>query len=627
MLNKKMSLYVQALLIAAVTAIMTIFQLLAPLDSLIKDSLYQLPDDINKKIKIIAIDEKTLSKYGNFGTWSRQTYADLINILNENEKLSPSVIAFDISFFGNLDEDGDRAFAEAAGKSKNVITAEQLIFEKKIVTADDGSLVIDDSFISGIEYPYEGLKAASAQGFVNIAPDGDSTVRRTYPYVTYNNEKVPSFAFKIYSMYCENSDVPANNIKTDKNGQVMIKFAGKPGDYEATSLCDVLDKTADARNFAGGVVLVGAYAEGMQDALYVPTGGSKQMFGVEVHANILQAFIDGEFPVQANRILLAVFTGIICALMFLALSKMKLIVSSFAAAGFIILELLTGLFLSRMNLITDIVYILIMTVIAYFAVVVQNYLIEKLNRKKVLNAFKKYVDPEIVAEISKKGDFSIKLGGEKRNIAVLFVDIRGFTALSECLEPEEVVTVLNKYLYLTTHSILDNGGTLDKFVGDATMAIFNAPFELDDYVFKAVCAAMDICAGDKEFNEKLEENLSEESVKRLRERWKERSDGGVGFGIGVHCGYAVVGNIGCDFRMDYTAIGDTVNTAARIESGAKKAQVLISEEVYESIKDRITTDGCEEKYFKNKALPVKCYSVSSIRREANENCDTCTDKN
>ena len=160
MLNKKTSLYIQAALIGVITAVMTIFQLLAPLDSLVKDGLYQLPDDINKKIKIIAIDEKTLSKYGNFGTWSRQTYADLINTLNENEKLAPSVIAFDISFFGEIDEDGDRAFAEAAKKSGNVIAAEQLIFEKKIVTASDGTPVIDNSFISGIEYPYEELHFA-----------------------------------------------------------------------------------------------------------------------------------------------------------------------------------------------------------------------------------------------------------------------------------------------------------------------------------------------------------------------------------------------------------------------------------------------------------------------------------
>ena len=625
-MNKTLSRVVQALIIALVTAAITACQLLAPLDNLIKDCLYQLPDDINKKIKIIAIDEKTLSKYGNFGTWSRQTYADLINKLNEHKGLSPSVIAFDISFFGELDSSGDTAFAQAAAKSGNVIAAAQLQYNTRIVTLSNGKQVIDDSFVAGIEYPYDSLKSATAQGFINIAPDDDSTVRRTYPYATYENSTMPSFSNRIYSMYCKNKGINTNEIKTNSNGQVMIKFAGKPGDYEVTSLCDVLDGTADTRNFTDSIVLVGAYAQGMQDSMYVPTGGSEQMYGVEVHANILQAFIDSEFPVQANRTLCAILTAIICAAMFLLLGRLKLAVSTVVGFGFLGAELLAGFLLSKNGIVVDIVYILLMTIIAYFLVVIQNYLIEKLNRKKVLDAFKKYVDPEIVAEISKKSDFSIKLGGEKRHIAVLFVDIRGFTALSECLEPEEVVTVLNKYLYLTTHSILNNGGTLDKFVGDATMAVFNAPFDLDDYIFKAVCAAVDISAGDSEFNEKLEENLSEISVQRLRERWKERSDGGVGFGVGVHCGYAIVGNIGCDFRMDYTAIGDTVNTAARIESGAKKAQVLISEDVYQAVKDRVVIDSVEEKQFKNKAEPVKCYSVSAIRRGLDES-DTCTDKN
>lgn len=163
------------------------------------------------------------------------------------------------------------------------------------------------------------------------------------------------------------------------------------------------------------------------------------------------------------------------------------------------------------------------------------------------------------------------LGGENRHIAVLFVDIRGFTPMSESLQPEQVVEILNEYLTLTTTSIFKNGGTLDKFIGDATMAVFNAPFDLDDYIYRAVCTALDIAAGSDELEKKL----------------MQRFGKSVSFGIGVNCGPAVVGNIGCDFRMDYTAIGDTVNTAARLESNAKRGQILISSEVYEAVKDRI----------------------------------------
>ena len=216
----------------------------------------------------------------------------------------------------------------------------------------------------------------------------------------------------------------------------------------------------------------------------------------------------------------------------------------------------------------------------------------------MIAAFKKYVAPEVVEEIAKKGDFKIQLGGENRDIAVLFVDIRGFTTMSEVLTPEEVVAILNRYLNLTTNAIFKNKGTLDKFVGDATMAVFNSPFELEDYTFKAVCAAMDIVEGGAALEKELLEKFGRT----------------VGFGVGVNCGEAVVGNVGCDFRMDYTAIGDTVNTAARLESNAKKGQVLISDAVYERVKDRIEVEEVGEIPLKGKSKGVFVYSVTAVKR-------------
>ena len=223
-----------------------------------------------------------------------------------------------------------------------------------------------------------------------------------------------------------------------------------------------------------------------------------------------------------------------------------------------------------------------------------------IKNKGIINAFKKYVAHEVVEEISKKGDFTIKLGGENRDIAVLFVDIRGFTTMSEILEPEQVVAILNNYLNLTTQAIFKNKGTLDKFVGDATMAVFNSPFDLDDYTFRAVCAAKDIVDGAKDLEEKLMRELG-------------RS---IGFGVGVNCGPAVVGNIGCEFRMDFTAIGDTVNTAARLEANAKRGQVLISDVVYERVKDRVEVEPIGEIPLKGKSNGVFVYSVTNVNREA-----------
>ena len=245
----------------------------------------------------------------------------------------------------------------------------------------------------------------------------------------------------------------------------------------------------------------------------------------------------------------------------------------------------------------SVIYLPLIAVLSYVYVLALHYLVEKAKKKKILNAFRKYVAPQIVEEIASKGDFEINLGGENRDIAVLFVDIRGFTTMSEALEPEKVVEILNEYLSLTTKSIFDNSGTLDKFVGDATMAVFNSPFDLPDYEYKAVCAALDIVRGGEELEKVLFEKYG-------------RS---VGFGVGVHCGPAVVGNVGCDFRMDFTAIGDTVNTSARLEANAKKGQVLISDVLYERLKDRIEVNEIGQIPLKGKSNGVMVYEVTGLK--------------
>ena len=215
----------------------------------------------------------------------------------------------------------------------------------------------------------------------------------------------------------------------------------------------------------------------------------------------------------------------------------------------------------------------------------------------MLSTFKKYVASQVVDELAKDDNFKTRLGGEKRPVAVLFVDIRGFTPLSESLMPEQVVKILNEYLALTTASILQNNGMLDKFIGDATMAVFNAPLDLDDYVFRAVQTALDMRKG----SEKLAQNLQEQFGKT------------VSFGIGVNCGEAVVGNIGCEFRMDYTAIGDTVNTAARLESRAKPGEILISQAVYDTVKDRILAEEVGPMELKGKSNTVMVYRVLDVK--------------
>ena len=587
---------IEALVVWVIVFLMTITNIISPLDYIMKDALYQKPRGITSKIKIIGIDERTLEALGPIGTWSRQYYADLLEILNYDEAARPSVIGFDIIFSGNIDEAGDKAFADAAKKSGNIVVASQLIYEEKAENNADG---IKKYPIEAIVNPYDGLKEAAICGYTNVSQDSDSTVRRIIMEESYDGQRLNMFSKAVYDVYCEENNITPNSIRSDKTGRTLINYSGKPGDYECLSLIDVLDGKIDKRIFKDSIVLVGAYASGMQDNFNVPNGGNRQMFGVEIHANILQAYMYNRFSVNGNPYMYGIIFGFIGAVLHFLFKRIKLWASSILLIFGIAAELIVCVALNNNGTTISIIYAPVMLIISYVYCLAIGYILERLKQKKVIKAFKKYVAPEVVDEISKKGEFHITLGGENRDIAVLFVDIRGFTTMSEILEPEQVVEILNNYLELTTKCIFKNKGTLDKFVGDATMAVFNSPFDLDDYVYRAVCAAWDIVQGGIELEGKL----------------LERFGRSVGFGVGVNCGPAVVGNIGCEFRMDFTAIGDTVNTAARLEANAKKGQVLISDVVYERVKDRILVDDVGAIPLKGKSNEVFVYSVIGLKGE------------
>ena len=593
-MKKRLPVLVEIIIVGLLVFLLTVTHLFSSLDYIAKDSIYQIPRGINSKIKIIGIDEKTLDEYGPIQTWSRSRYAELLDILNKDENSKPVVIGFDIQFSGNVDQ-GDSEFAEAAEMSGNVIIVNQLIYSKKGERDKNGVLYYP---VDGTAEPYDDLKKAVLNiGFSNMAQDSDGTVRRVIPEENYGNETHYMFSRLLYEEYAKRAGITVEDIPTDSSGRTIINYSGKPGDYECVSMSDVISGRIDSRAFAGSVVLVGAYAPGMQDSFKVPNGSSKQMYGVEIHANILQAYLDGRFAVNGNSIIYAFITAILAMLLHLCFRKLKVWQGLLLLICSIVVVIVFDAVMNNKGVIFSVIYFPVVAALSYVYVLALHYMIEKAKKKKILSAFRKYVAPQIVEEISKKGDFEINLGGENRDIAVLFVDIRGFTTMSEALEPEKVVEILNEYLSLTTKSIFDNSGTLDKFVGDATMAVFNSPFDLPDYEYKAVCAALDIVRGGEELEKVLFEKYG-------------RS---VGFGVGVHCGPAVVGNVGCDFRMDFTAIGDTVNTSARLEANAKKGQVLISDVLYERLKDRIEVNEIGQIPLKGKSNGVMVYEVTGLK--------------
>lgn len=564
-------------------------------DCLLRDKIYQSLRGINNKIKIIAIDDETLDELGPFGTWSRGTYADVISALGDY----PDVIAIDIMLFGDMDSGGDERLKSVCAENGSVIAGSYINYSSQYKIDENGRHYIDHFNIDGVTEPF--ISGESGTGFVNASPDEDGIIRSAFVSVIHDGTEYQSLAAAAYAMYCEENGIEQNIPALDRDGRMWISYAGRPFDYEHISLCRVLDGTVDPSIFNGCIVLIGAYAAGLQDQFSVPNS-SDLMYGVEIHANIIQGLLDGKTPVPANRGTAALVSAFAAVAAYLISKRVRIKASTPCVIGLAGGYVCLAAFVNSCGTAYPILYAPLFSMIGYLLNLVRKYAYEAAEKRKITAAFKKYVAPQVVEEISRSGKYRIRLGGENRHVAVLFVDIRGFTPMSESLEPEQVVDILNTYLNLTANAVFSNGGTLDKFIGDATMAVFNAPFDLDDYVFKAVKTAWDIIGGGNEIEEKFLEKYGKS----------------VSFGVGVNCGNAVVGNIGCDFRMDYTAIGDTVNTAARLESNAKRGQALISEDVYKIVKDKITADPIGEIPLKGKSKGVFVYSLTGILPERND---------
>lgn len=573
--------------------VMSVTNILSTFDYILKDKLYQVPRGITSTIKIIKIDEETLEEYGPYENWKRDKYAELIEILNSNEDYKPSVIAFDILFSGEKDEESDEAFAKAAEESGNVVVAFNYKYSEKPEKNAEGLMVHP---VEAAYYPYEALKNVTRMGFSNISQDSDQTVRRIKYDEEYEGQQFKSLSKVIFDTYSEITGCEKPEIPTDKYGRTLINYSSKPGEYEAVSLVDVLNGKIDSRAFKDSIVIVGAYANGMQDSFYVPNGGSKQMYGVEIHANIVQSFMQARFSVNGNPYLYGAIFAFLGMVLHFLYKRIKIYFAAPLMVVGIGAQIAAGIVLNNNGICINLIYLPLITIISFIYSLSIKYIVELVKKRQIINAFKKYVAPQVVDEISKSGEFKVNLGGEERDISVLFVDIRGFTTMSEALPPTEIVKILNEYLALTTKSIFDNMGTLDKFVGDATMAVFNSPFPLEDYEYKSVCAAMAIADGGRE----------------LAPVFEEKYGRSVGFGVGVNCGKAVIGNVGCDFRMDFTAIGDTVNTAARLEANAKAGQVLISEDLYERLKGRIEVTEVGPISLKGKSNTFKIYQVDKL---------------
>lgn len=297
-----------AIVIALVVSIASLYGFLGNIENMVQDGVYQKEGIIPDDIKIIKIDEETFDRLGPYNEWDRSYFSRLLGILNANEETAPKVIGLDLVFSGSNGTDADKELAENAGKYGNVVVATSLTFDRYTYRDDNGDYY-SAQYISNEERPYDELAVVVDLGFTNAIFDADGFVREVYTSISSNYygevSTYDAFAYKIVSKL--GADV-------DYDSQVEIAFTGKPGEFEAISMVDVLDGNVSEGYFKDCVVLVGAFEEGMMDAYRVPIDYSKEMYGVELQANYINAFLNDMIIYDVNVYLQMFITFAIIAL-------------------------------------------------------------------------------------------------------------------------------------------------------------------------------------------------------------------------------------------------------------------------------------------------------------------------
>lgn len=571
--QKKIRKPLSALLVALILTLIAGFGLLDGIDQTASDAWYQSAQAFDGNIVLVGIDQKAIEEIGPYDQWGREVMAQAVEYLNASKESRPAAIMLDVLYTGESDAKQDKRLVEALGKYGNVLTGSAAVFEDGFSEKEGGGFYRDRFAIKLFEPPFQALEKVVTIGHINAMLDTDGILRHHLLSIKLpDGREIPSLALATAEKYNEFHGLsPIERPPTNSRGFWYVPFSGGPGDlWEGISVADLLSGNVPPDYFAGKIVLIGPYAPGLQDSYFTSIDHAEAMYGVEFQANAIQVLLWGEYKQEAGKEaqLAALFVLLVLslALFWKASVKVSTAVWLFLVGGWLGLCKL----LYEKGIVLHLLWVPICVTTLYVGSLAVNYIRAALERRRVTNTFQRYVAPEIVRELLKEGE-ALELGGKQVEIAVLFVDVRGFTPMSELLDPAQVVEILNRYLTLISNCILDNQGTLDKFVGDAAMAFWGAPLPQEDAVMKAVKAAMDMVEGSYALSQELQEKYG-------------RS---VSFGIGVHVGPAIVGNIGSPRRMDYTAIGDTVNTSARLEANAPAGKVYISRAVADALKGRI----------------------------------------
>jgi len=538
-------------------------------------------------IVIVAIDDNSFQELYERGAqwpWPRSWHAELIERLRRGR---PLLIGLDILFteqsrFGPQD---DRALADAIRRAGNVVLAAHFSWGEIAAEGTEGGSVVGVK--ESLDLPLALLRdQAAGYGFVNIAPDADAFIRRAPITRSHQGRPEPSFAKRLFEL--------ASGVqeKDPLGGDLLINFRGPVGTFPTIPYYQVLLGEVGPETFTGKIVLVGSAAPSLQDLFPTPFAAQQRMLGVEIQANILETLLQGiplVHPPLLFHLLLVMVWALAAAFigfLFRPLKAFGLVAGLSLAYG---LASVAAFVFFQVWL--EIVAPSAALFVTYGAVVLRNYIQEEGEKRRL----SRYFSPAVLDEIVRHPE-QMSLGTARRRATILFSDIRGFTSISEHLPPEDVVDLLREYLTAMTEIVFKHGGVVDKFIGDAIMALYGVPLPYEDHAARAVRTALEMQA----------------RTALLAPRWVAKCGEPLRIGVGIHTGEVVVGTMGSAQRLEYTAIGDTVNLTSRLEGMTKdlNASIVISQDTKTDIEGLFHVQPLGQVTVKGRKTPVEVYAVT-----------------
>ena len=609
----------------------------------------EIPPPQGKPVTIIDLDEESLAEIGQW-PWSRTTVAKLIENLMQ---MGAALVAFDIVFAEpdrmnpnkipdtvvGLDEatkaklrmlpSNDEIMSRVVRKSRVVLgqagywekleTKKGPPIKKSVALLKQGKNVNPAFFLPRFQSLIRNVpvieKHATGHGIFSLVPEPDGIVRRVPTLFVYENELYPSLSVEMLRVAVNRKSilVKANlagitflgvhknlQIPTDSHGRVWPYFS-KSDKSKYVSAKDVLNGTADPALIKGKLTIVGTSAVGLLDIRAVPT--EPVIPGVEVHVQLIEAAMHKKWLSRPNY-----FIGAELALILFGGLAMIILVPWAGAKWTMGLFLLvsggagaTSWYLfAEHRLLFDAGYAVISILLLYTVLTYTGYAKEEASRRQTRDAFSKYLSPDMVARVAENPG-ELKLGGEKREMTLLFCDVRGFTTISEQFDGVGLTGLINKLLTPLTNAILDRQGTVDKYMGDCIMAFWNAPLDDDEHIYNGCVSALAMLAEMGPLNDRLEIEAKEEGRKHIPLK----------VGLGLNTGECVVGNMGSDQRFDYSVLGDTVNLAARLEGQSKSygMNVVLGPTTNAAVTDRMATIDLDYIQVKGKTEGTYIYGL------------------